>query len=195
MKPRQHLTYSSVAVAAALPFIGRRRAALFWLSSIIIDADHWLAFWWYFDNPSLADALAMVRGTLDRPMPPKRGWKGEGFRAAHTFAFIAPFVALGAFIPDFRAISSGFLFHVLLDRIDDRQGQRVRAVVFARDEESCRRCGGSALFGNRRAWALRSVYQGGTYTADNLITLCRPCFVLIATNTAEPRGLPLTAVA
>ncbi len=190
MKPQQHLTYSTLAALPIMPLVGKRKAAWFWLSSILIDADHWLAFWWYFKNPSIHDALAMVKGTLDKPLPPQRNWRGEGFRAAHTLAFVLPFVLIGARWPTFRALASGFMFHIFLDRLDDRRTQPLRDAVFARDEATCRRCAGPAPYGDRRVWQLRSVYAGGKYEADNLVTLCRPCFILVATNTAVPRGLP-----
>ncbi|MCL4541682.1 MAG: hypothetical protein M1396_05020 [Chloroflexi bacterium] len=116
MLPSRHVVYGAMSAVVLAPFL-RKRALLFWGSSVLIDIDHY--FWFAFKredwNPRNAlDFFQNVRaGAIDL--------NGQDARPLHGPAIVAVLGALSLHWRVLRPIFLGVLFHSLLDAYSERR--------------------------------------------------------------------------
>lgn len=175
MHPRNHLFVSTLA---ALAISQRRRSFpwLAWMASLLADADH-LA--WHSARSGDLSPLAAYRYFRQDPTDGP-----EGRLPLHRTATIAAGLLLGQFWHPAHEVALGLAFHRMLDDLtgiwhvgrrayDRRQVQRLKAIVFARENNTCQDCGVSGRF--LELHHLIPEAEGGPNHPDNLSALCRPC--------------------
>ena len=131
MQLKEHIAYGGAASVALYPVFGVR-TLLFFLASVLIDADHYLDYLYYtrFKNWSVK-TMFKFHGTM-------AAWRNKpdicALEAFHTAEFLA---ALGALALAFHSVELslifwGMIFHMVLDLIRLTQWKRVdlRALSF-----------------------------------------------------------------
>ncbi len=123
MLPRWHIL--SGAIFSALiwffsPYINPLYIIAIFLSSFLIDIDHYINASVKNNHPSLLKSFAYYRKLDDRlEMEKRRGIRKKGdFHLFHTLEFHALIGFVGYFFPLFFYIFIGMVFHSLLDVAD-----------------------------------------------------------------------------
>ena len=114
MTPTQHVVLGGVASAALYPVLGNM-SLVFWVSSILIDLDHYVD---YVYNNRLKD-LSFAR-MFEYHDALERYWHSPAFlnvEAFHTIEFLAPLFLVAWYTGSaaLQAACWGFVFHVGLD--------------------------------------------------------------------------------
>lgn len=126
MKPSDHLKHSTwfsllLATVLDLPSVG-----VVFLSSLLIDADHWLWSIWALGhwNP-----LKAVRWHIEK----QADLSSLNYHICcvfHTVEFLSVLGAVAIFSPLARLVLLGFLFHVACDLFNDRTFYREVSIGF-----------------------------------------------------------------
>lgn len=170
MHPRHHLILTTLAAAV----VRRRRGRFpwaFWAGGALADVDHLI---WHVRRQGELAPLAAWRYFTSHPVdgPGQDLW-------LHRFPAMAAATLVG-----WRGLALGLAFHRLLDDLTDlwRHGQRLyvqrnrerlRAIVFAREGYRCQECAAAVA-------ALELHHRipeaaGGRNHPNNLLALCPAC--------------------
>jgi len=126
MLPKYHILFGSIFITILyflFPQIGLLNLTIIFLSSVLIDSDHVIyyffkkknlnpfnAYHWFIDN---------VKKTLSLPMSERKKIY-SGFYLFHGIEWIILLFLLGIYLsPFFLYISIGFAFHMILDIPDE----------------------------------------------------------------------------
>lgn len=126
MMPVDHLKHSGWFSLALAPFLGLASAAVVFLSSLIIDADHWLWSVWAFGHWSPLEAVRWHREKL-------QDLSCRNYHICcvfHTVEFLSILGAVALFSPFARLVLVGFLFHIACDLISDLRLDRESRIGF-----------------------------------------------------------------
>ena len=131
MKVKEHLSYSALASTALYPLFGEK-TLLFFVSSILIDLDHYVDFVYYsrFQNWNIKD-MFRFHGQISQ-------WKHlpniYALEAFHTIEFHFSILALAAYFrsTELYLVFWGLMFHMALDliRLYSWRGISRRALSF-----------------------------------------------------------------
>ncbi len=117
---RDHFLAGAVVALLAVPFWGWTASALFFISSILIDLDHWLAlvFRTRFNYWNPAELMRFYEFVFNQ----KHEMELLALDIFHTaeFLLLFGFVAFG-FLPFLRPVFLGFIFHLAMDLIHLRR--------------------------------------------------------------------------
>ena len=175
MRVRDHVAISTAAAALSRRWLGRD-AALLWAGAVLIDFDHYLAFWLQERRVSPGAALRFY----SRPAVPDH-W---ATRAFHTPLSLIAVACLGARQRRFRAVALGMWLHVALDASHETRMNRARSAALERDNRTCQACGAHApevaTHVTQQPWVLPS------YRPTNVVCLCTPCHVRAHETQASP---------
>lgn len=175
MHPLHHLCIST---ATAWAVSKRRRSFpwLAWAASLLADADH-LA--WHRARTGSLDPSAAYRYFRDDPTDGP-----ESRLLLHRAPIIGLGLLAGRYWRPAHEIALGLAFHRALDETtrvwrrgrrayDRRLVQRLKGIVFARENYTCQSCGttGVSLELHHRI----PEAQGGPNRPNNLLAICRPC--------------------
>ncbi|MBX7236041.1 MAG: HNH endonuclease [Caldilineales bacterium] len=175
MHPIHHLW---VSTAAAWAVSKRRRSFpwLAWAASLLADADH-LA--WHSARTGRLDPSAAYRFFRQDPIDGP-----ESRLLLHRAPVIGLGLLAGRFWPPAGDLALGLAFHRALDELttiwrlgrrayDRRLVQRLKIIVFARENHTCQGCGAAGV--SLELHHRLPEAQGGPNHPDNLLALCRPC--------------------
>lgn len=115
MMPVEHLKHSSWFSLLVAPIVGLPGAAVVFLSSLLIDADHWLWSIWALGHWNPLKAVRWHRRTL-------RDLSCLNYHICcvfHTVEFLSVLGAVAIFSPFARLVLLGMLFHVACDLLYD----------------------------------------------------------------------------
>ncbi len=174
MHPVHHLWVSTLAAWG----VSRRRPFpwLGWAASLLADADH-LA--WHSVRTGRLDLPAAFRYFRQDPTD------GPQTRLLlHRAAVIGAGLLLGRYWRPAREVALGLAFHRGLDELtrvwqigrrayDRRLVQRLKIIVFARENYTCQGCGVAGVMLELHHRIPEA--EGGANQPDNLLALCRPC--------------------
>jgi len=167
MRVRDHIAISSATALLSRRWLGRS-AILLWSGAVLIDSDHYFAFWLQEGRVSPAAAMRFYnRAIAAQP---------RAARALHTpFAVLTVF-GLGSRSRSLTTLGLGMGLHVMLDALHETRMKYARAAALERDQHTCQTCGrrapqvGTHL--SRQPWLLPS------YRPQNVVSLCDPCHEL-----------------
>lgn len=131
MQLKEHLLYGGAATVILAPFLGAK-VLLFFFSTILIDADHYIDFLYYgkFRNWSVKSMFAF-HGQMGRSRHLANFCALEAF---HTIEFLLALLALAYYFssPELYILLSGMIFHLYLDlyRLYKMKGIHLRALSF-----------------------------------------------------------------
>lgn len=115
MMPVDHLKHSAWFSIVLAIFLDLPSVALVFLSSLLIDIDHWLWNIWAFGQWSPFKAVRWHLATIK-----DRSWVNYHICCIfHTFEFLSVLGAVAVFSPIARAVFIGFVFHVICDLFHD----------------------------------------------------------------------------
>jgi hypothetical protein len=126
MMLKGHLAHSSWFSLLLWSLFGLPTAALAFVSSIMIDIDHWFWSIWAFRHWSPFRAARWHRQRLE-------DYSCSQYHLCcvfHTMEFIAVLAAATVLYPPFWPVLAGCLFHVILDLIDHRTWPEDRRIPF-----------------------------------------------------------------
>lgn len=175
MHPVHHLW---VSTAAAWVVSRQRRSFpwLAWAASLLADADH-LA--WHGARTGSLDPSAAYRYFRQDPTD------GPQSRLPlHRVPLIGAGLLIGRYWRPAQEVAIGLAFHRVLDELttvwhfsrrayDRRLVQRLKAIVFTRENNTCQGCGATSVHLELHHRIPEA--QGGPNHPDNLLALCRPC--------------------
>jgi hypothetical protein len=116
MMPVDHLKHSSWFSLVLVFFLDLPSVAVVFLSSLLIDVDHWLWSIWAFGHWSPLEAVRWHREKLE-------DLSCLNYHICcmfHTVEFLSILGAVAIFSPFARLVLLGFLFHVACDLLTDR---------------------------------------------------------------------------
>ena len=110
---RDHVIIGAVAGALLLPFLGLEGGFLFWISTILIDLDHFFNFLYY--TRFRVFRLDVMFRFYEHVFHVRRREEFLAIEPFHAIEFLAA-VGGGAFwLPVIRPVFYGFLFHIAVD--------------------------------------------------------------------------------
>ncbi len=110
MMPLDHIKHSSWFSLVLWAVAGLPTAAVAFVSSLLIDIDHWLWSIWAFGHWSPFKAVRWHLSCLEDPSR-----KYHTCCVFHTVEFLSALGAVALFSPFARAVFVGCLFHIALD--------------------------------------------------------------------------------
>jgi membrane-bound metal-dependent hydrolase YbcI (DUF457 family) len=117
MRLREHVIIGGAAVVVLFPFWGFWQSLLFWVSAVLIDADHYLDYLWKTGGKDWSPAR-MFR-YYDHVIRHKNDPHNLGFSLLHTIEMflLVYLLALTISYTFFMTILAGMLFHIILDML------------------------------------------------------------------------------
>jgi hypothetical protein len=175
MRVRDHIAISTAAAVLSRRWLGRNALAL-WAGAVLIDSDHYLAFYLQESRVSPAAALRFYGGPA-----PSEHWATRVF---HAPAAVLTVLGLGMRRRPLSALGFGMGLHVILDAGHEARMSHTRTAALERDQHTCQGCGArTAHVGTHLAqqpWLLPS------YRPANVVSLCGPCHELAHAPRASP---------
>lgn len=114
MKILDHIKYSAPASVSLIPFIGLNKSLVFFISSLIIDIDHWIDYIFRFKNASIKKMINYY-GELFANRDNLTKKKFVGLSVLHTVEFFIFVYFLSLKYPLLVYVLWGFVFHLMLD--------------------------------------------------------------------------------
>ena len=115
MRLREHVILGGVAAVSLYPFFGFWQSLLFWVSAVLIDADHYLDYLWKTKGKDWSPkAMFKYYDKVTEHMYDK---ENLGFSLLHTVEiFILVYLlAIEVNYIFFMTVLAGMLFHLVLD--------------------------------------------------------------------------------
>lgn len=164
MRVRDHVAISTAASVALFPWL-RRAIFVCWVSSIMIDVDHYLFF---SVHERTIDPRKAVR-YFNQAQPAQHA----GTRVLHhPLVLLLLFALLGRWRWA-RLMLLGMAFHVGIDVFHGTRLRAVRSVALRRDGQTCQRCGAQGT--DIVAHMFRQPRLLPAYRPEDLICLCSAC--------------------
>lgn len=120
MLPKKHIIYSLIfclILFIILPYYSLIPYLIFFLSSVLMDIDHYFVYIWRKKDTSLISALKW-HDLLEKMNKKEKIKNIPFFHFLHSFEFFILLVILSFFFKYVIYILLGFIFHSILDLID-----------------------------------------------------------------------------